>query len=52
MKILAIAGSKISLSMREVDQETGRDLKPRGPFALNGKRKKRQQKTPTEDRER
>ncbi|PHJ23768.1 pre-mrna splicing factor rna, partial [Cystoisospora suis] len=35
VKILAIAGSKISLSMREVDQETGRDLKPRGPFALN-----------------
>nr|PIL98407.1 putative pre-mRNA-splicing factor ATP-dependent RNA helicase [Toxoplasma gondii COUG] len=33
VKILGIAGTKISLSMREVDQETGEDLKPRGEFA-------------------
>ncbi|CEM31064.1 unnamed protein product [Vitrella brassicaformis CCMP3155] len=29
VKIIGIAGSKLSLSMREVDQETGEDLKPR-----------------------
>eukprot|EP00923_Selenidium_pygospionis_P024373 GHVN01042270.1.p1 GENE.GHVN01042270.1~~GHVN01042270.1.p1 ORF type:complete len:1135 (+),score=156.61 GHVN01042270.1:80-3484(+) len=29
VKVLIIAGEKISLSMREVDQETGEDLKPR-----------------------
>eukprot|EP01027_Heterolobosea_sp_BB2_P018965 GEZU01026652.1.p1 GENE.GEZU01026652.1~~GEZU01026652.1.p1 ORF type:complete len:1165 (+),score=380.96 GEZU01026652.1:84-3578(+) len=28
VKILAIAGSKISLTMRDVDQETGADLRP------------------------
>ncbi|XP_026191219.1 ATP-dependent RNA helicase DHX8 [Cyclospora cayetanensis] len=29
VKVHAIAGSRLSLTMREVDQETGRDLKPR-----------------------
>eukprot|EP00929_Paragymnodinium_shiwhaense_P002801 TRINITY_DN103095_c0_g1_i1.p1 TRINITY_DN103095_c0_g1~~TRINITY_DN103095_c0_g1_i1.p1 ORF type:complete len:1156 (-),score=318.59 TRINITY_DN103095_c0_g1_i1:110-3577(-) len=28
-KLIGIAGSKLNLSMREVDQETGEDLKPR-----------------------
>jgi len=29
VKLIGIAGSKLNLSMREVDQETGEDLKPR-----------------------
>mmetsp|Transcript_99412 Transcript_99412/g.157271 ORF Transcript_99412/g.157271 Transcript_99412/m.157271 type:complete len:1157 (-) Transcript_99412:12-3482(-) len=30
VKLVGIAGSKLNLSMREVDQETGEDLRPRG----------------------
>lgn len=29
VKVHAIAGTRLSLTMREVDQATGRDLKPR-----------------------
>merc|ERR1711974_479252 len=29
VKIIGIAGSKLNLSIREVDQETGEDLKPK-----------------------
>jgi len=38
VKVLSVIGNKISLSMREVDQETGADLKPRtgGPVAMSG----------------
>ncbi|KAL8435108.1 hypothetical protein Efla_006329 [Eimeria flavescens] len=39
VKVVAIAGTRLSLSMREVDQSTGRDLKPRNatPGATNSK---------------
>jgi ATP-dependent RNA helicase DHX8/PRP22 len=30
VKIIGLAGSKVNISMREVDQETGEDLRPRG----------------------
>lgn len=33
VKVHAIAGSKLSLTMREVDQVTGKDLKPRNAAA-------------------
>ena len=33
VKVVSIAGSRISLSMRDVDQMTGRDLNPRGSFS-------------------
>ncbi|CAK0879344.1 unnamed protein product [Prorocentrum cordatum] len=35
VKIIGIAGSKLNLSMREADQETGEDLKPRNKKALD-----------------
>mmetsp|Transcript_25412 Transcript_25412/g.71746 ORF Transcript_25412/g.71746 Transcript_25412/m.71746 type:complete len:1147 (-) Transcript_25412:122-3562(-) len=35
VKIISIAGSKLSLSIREVDQETGDDLKPRNKRAAD-----------------
>lgn len=36
VKIIGIAGSKLNLSIREVDQDTGEDLKPRGKKAGDG----------------
>merc|ERR1719343_489835 len=35
VKIIGIAGTKLNLSMREADQETGEDLKPRSKKALD-----------------
>mmetsp|Transcript_95361 Transcript_95361/g.179293 ORF Transcript_95361/g.179293 Transcript_95361/m.179293 type:complete len:1161 (+) Transcript_95361:126-3608(+) len=36
VKIIGIAGSKLNLSIREVDQDTGEDLKPRGKKSGDG----------------
>jgi len=55
VKIIGIAGSKLNLSMREVDQETGEDLKPRAKKdaideadndASNPMRKRKQERDP------
>ena len=37
VKVLSITGNKMSLSMREVDQETGEDLNPAGTDRLRAK---------------
>jgi len=33
VKVLSVGGQKVSLSMKDVDQETGKDLNPVGPIA-------------------
>lgn len=38
VKVHAIAGSRLSLTMREVDQATGRDLKPRNAQGANARK--------------
>jgi ATP-dependent RNA helicase DHX8/PRP22 len=35
VKVLSIVGNKVSLSMKEVDQATGKDLKPNRQKALD-----------------
>ena len=41
VKVMSIVGSKIGLSMKEVDQETGRDLRPRKVQDVQSKERKK-----------